>query len=158
TRLASLYTTGRSSFAISYPNDPTAVILPFSSGESIRSEDISFSSLQCYPVPALVGFAVPPRSLAMYRAEQMLSLTGRIRLEGDAGKRRVRNAPKPNLRDAVLIDLAGPDERRERYLGTIAAGADVPIDSPESAPLPEAVDAGPGPDPNSFLEQLRTSF
>jgi hypothetical protein len=157
-RLASLYTTGRSSFVIAYPNDPTAVVLPFASGESIRSEEISSSSLACYPVPALVGFAVPPRSLAMFRAEQMLSLKGSIRLEGDGEKRRVQNDTGLELRDAVLVDLAGADERREQFLGTIGPGSAVDIDSSEGLPLPERVDAGSGPDPNPFLNELRTGF
>ena len=106
TRLASLYTTGRSRFAISYPNDPTALALPFDSGRSIRGEEVSSSTWQSYPVPSLVDFSVQPRSLSMFRAEQMLTLGGPIRLEGDAGKRQVVNGSELELRDAILIDLA----------------------------------------------------
>ena len=66
----------------------------------------------------------------MFRAEQMLTLSGAIRLEEEGGKRRVVNGGELELRDAILIDQAGPDERRERWLGTIAAGATVEIDGP----------------------------
>jgi hypothetical protein len=157
TRLASLYTTGRSRFAISYPNDPTALALPLDSGRSIRGEEVSSSIWQSYPVPSLVDFAVQPRSLAMFRAEQMLTLGGPIRLEGDAGKRQVVNGSELELRDAILIDLADPNERRERWLGTIAAGASIDIDgSPDEEP-PTRVETGPGPDANPFLKELRTT-
>ena len=76
TRLVSLYTTGRSSFSISYPEDPTALALPLDNGRSIRGEEISSSIWQSSPVPALLSFTVQPRSLAMFRAEQMLTLGG----------------------------------------------------------------------------------
>ena len=59
TRLVSLYTTGRSQFAISYPNDPTALALPLDNGRSIRGEEVSTSTWQSYPVPSLIGFHGP---------------------------------------------------------------------------------------------------
>ena len=157
TRLASLYTTGRSRFSISYPNDPTALALPFDSGRSIRGEEVSSSTWQSYPVPSLVDFSVQPRSLSMFRAEQMLALGGPIRLEGDAGKRQVVNRSELELRDAILIDLANPNERRERWLGTIAAGASIEIDSSAGEKPPTRFDTGPGPDANPFLKELRTT-
>ena len=55
TRMVSLYTTGRSRFPISYPNDPTALALPFDNGRSIRGEEVSSSTLQSFPVPSLHG-------------------------------------------------------------------------------------------------------
>ncbi len=51
TRLVSLYTNGRSTFTISYPNDPTALALPFDSGRSIRGEDVSTSTFLILPGP-----------------------------------------------------------------------------------------------------------
>ena len=60
TRLASLYTTGRSRFTISYPNDPTALALPLDNGRSIRGEDVSTSIWQSSPVPALSNFRSSP--------------------------------------------------------------------------------------------------
>ena len=89
--MVSLYSTGRSSFTISYPNDPTALALPFDNGLSIRGEDVSTSTWQSYPVPSLIDYTVQPRSLSMFRAEQMLTLSGPIRLDEEGGKRRVVN-------------------------------------------------------------------
>ena len=94
----------------------------------------------------------------MFRAEQMLALSGPIRLEEEGGKRRVVNGGELELRDAILIDQAGPTERRERWLGTIAAGAAVEIDGPAEEKPPERVAAGPGPDANPFLAELRTNW
>ena len=51
TRLVSLYSTGRSRFTISYPNDPTALALPFDNGLSIRGEDVSTLDLAVVPRP-----------------------------------------------------------------------------------------------------------
>ena len=51
TRLVSLYTTGRSRFTISYPNDPTALALPLDNGRSIRGEDVSTLDLAVLPGP-----------------------------------------------------------------------------------------------------------
>jgi hypothetical protein len=158
TRLVSLYSTGRSSFTISYPNDPTALALPFDNGLSIRGEDVSTSTWQSYPVPSLMDYTVQPRSLSMFRAEQMLALSGAIRLDEEGGKRRVINGGELELRDAILIDQAGPDERRERWLGTIAAGAAVEIDGTAGQKPPESVAAGPGPDANPLLAELRTNW
>jgi hypothetical protein len=158
TRLVSLYSNGRSRFAISYPNDPTALALPYDSGLSIRGEDISSSTFLSYPVPTLLDFTVQPRSIAMFRAEQLLSLSGPIRIEEEGGKRRVVNGSELELRDAILIDRAGSDELRERWLGTIAAGAAAEIDGQEGQKAPERIEAGPGPDANPFLAELRTNW
>ena len=126
-RFASLYSTGRVRYTISYPDDPTALALPLSNGRSIGGEDVAVSSWQSYPVPALDGFLVQPRSLAMFRAEQMATLTGTIRLETDAeGSRRIVNGTDLELRDAVLVDLDGAGGRRETPLGTIAPGSNDP--------------------------------
>ena len=53
TRLGSLYSTGRTNFNLSYPNDPTALALPMDTGRSIRGEQVASSAWQSYPVPAL---------------------------------------------------------------------------------------------------------
>jgi len=158
TRMVSLYTTGRSRFAISYPNNPTALALPFDNGRSIRGEEVSSSTWQSFPVPSLVDFSVQPRSLSMFRAEEMLALKGPVVLEGEGGDRRVVNGTELELRDAVLIDLAGPNERRERYLGTIAPGASVAIEKAAQEKPLVRVESGPGPDANPFLHELRTAW
>jgi hypothetical protein len=158
TRMVSLYTTGRSRFAISYPNDPTALALPFDNGRSIRGEEVSSSTFQSYPVPSLVDFTVQPRSLAMFRAEQMVALPGSIRLEGEGEDRRVVNGSDLELRDAILIDVSGPADKRERWLGTIAAGAAATLGGPAGPSPPETLQFGPGPDMNPVLAELRTNW
>jgi hypothetical protein len=158
TRLVSLYTTGRSRFSVSYPDDPGALALPLDNGRSIRGEEISYSVWQSSPVPALLNFMVQPRSLALFRAEQMLSLGGAIRLEGGAGHRRLVNDSEVELKDAVFIDSSGKGKRRERSLGTIKAGSSVEIEGPDAQGPAVPVRFDPGPDPNPFLEVLRTSW
>ena len=149
TRLVSLYTTGRSHFAVSYPNNPTALALPLDNGRSIRGEEISSSVWQSSPVPALVNFTVQPRSLAMFRAEEMLTLGGAIRVAETAGKRQVVNESELELRDAVLVESTGPGKRQERLLGTIKPGASVEIEArrPARSRLPRVERrAGAGPE------------
>jgi hypothetical protein len=159
TRLVSLYTNGRSHFAVSYPNNPTALALPLDNGRSIRGEEISSSVWQSAPVPALLNFTVQPRSLAMFRAEEVLTLGGAIRISGTAGKRQIINESELELRDAVLIESTGKGKREQRLVGTLKSGASVEIESlPKGEAQGSRVDAGPGPDPNPFLEALRSSW
>src|SRR6185437_15583224 len=49
-------------------------------------------------------------------------------------------------------------KRRENYVGTIADGAEVEVVASAEKPPPQRVDAGPGPDPNSILHALRTTW
>ena len=114
-------------FTISYPNDPTALALPIDSGRSIRGEDVARSIFESYPVPTLADFTVQPRSMSMFRAEQMVGLAGAIRLEREGNTRRLVNGSELELRDAVLIDLSAEKAGRERALGTIAPGASVEL-------------------------------
>lgn len=155
TRLGSLYSTGRTNFNLSYPNDPTALALPMDTGRSIRGEQIATSTWQSYPVPALVGLSVEPRSLSLYRAEQMLALKGPIRLEGDGESRKIVNESGQELKDATLVDMGGPAKPKEWYLGTIAAGASVEIGKLKEQPPPERPEVVPGLDPLPFLSLLR---
>jgi hypothetical protein len=157
-RLASLYTTAGSRFSIAYPNDPTALALPLDSGRSIRGEEVSTATWQSNPVPALIDFLVQPRSLSMFRAEQMLTLRGAIRLEGEGSNRRLVNESELELRDAVLVESGGTDMAQERWLGAIKAGSSVEIGGAATARPTDGVEAGPGPDPNPILNELRTSW
>ncbi len=160
TRFASIYTSGRANYAISYPSNNTALALPLDNGRSIRGEDVTRSVWQSTPVPALSDLSVQPRSLSLFRAEEMATLAGSIRLEGDGAARRVVNGSGLELRDATLIDISGADREqwKERYLGTIAPGATVEIGSEAAAKAPERIAAEPGPDPNTFLAAVRTSW
>jgi len=158
TRLASLYTTGGARFTISYPNDPTALALPLDNGRSIRGEEVSTATWQSAPVPALIDFLVQPRSLAMFRAEQMLTLRGAIRLQGEGSNRRLVNESELDLRDAILLESGGTEAPQERWLGAIKARSSVEIDGEVRQRPTERVESGPGPDPNPFLDDLRMSW
>jgi hypothetical protein len=158
TRLGSLYSTGRTSFNLLYPNDPTALALPMDTGRSIRGEQVASSALQSYPVPALVGLSVEPRSLSLYRAEQMLALKGPIRLEGEGENRRIVNESGQELKGATLIDMGGPAKPKEWYVGTIAVGAAVEIGRLKDEPAPEEVEVVAGPDRAAFLSLLKNEY
>ena len=160
TRFVSLYTTGRSRFAISYPNDPTALALPLDNGRSIRGEEISTSIWQSSPVPALAGFHGP--------AAQPVDVPGRA----DADLGRCRSGSKETgasassstsseleLRDAILIESDGSrTSGRSAAWGRSTPGRPSRSTAGGRAKPPTRVDAGPGPDPNPFLEELRTTW
>jgi hypothetical protein len=160
TRFASIYTSGRGNYTISYPNNNTALALPLDNGRHIRGEDVSTAVWQSTPVPALSDLLVQPRSLSMFRAEEMATMAGAIRLEGDGTGLRVVNGTELELRDATLIDIGGPkrDDWKERYLGTIAPGASVELGAAHLGEFPEKVEAGPGPDVDVVLRALRTTW
>jgi hypothetical protein len=159
-RFASIYTSGRGNYTISYPSNNTALALPLDNGRHIRGEDVSTAVWQSSPVPALSDLTVQPRSLSMFRAEEMATMAGAIRLEGDGTTRKVVNGSELELRDATVIDIAGPNrgDWKERYLGTIAAGASVAIDAASRREFPEKVEANPGPEVDVVLSALRTTW
>jgi len=157
-RFAALYTTGRAKYAIAYPNEPTAVALPFNNERAIGGEDVTTAVWQSYPVPALQNFSVQPRSLAMFRGEQMLGLSGPIVLEDNQARRTVVNRSELELRDAVLVDFPGGGQRRETYLGTIAAGASVELGEKQPGPVTDRVEGHDGPDPAPLLAELRRNW
>jgi hypothetical protein len=158
-RFASLYSTGRGKYTISYPNDPTALALPLDIGRSITGEDVTTSVWQSYPVPALQGFSVQPRSLSMFRAEQMVGLSGPIELEARETGSVLVNRSDLELRDAVLVDFADSRQRRETYLGTVSPGASVELKEAESRREPTAAAEGyDGPDPQAVLAELRQTW
>ncbi len=153
-RFSSLYSTGRTRFNITFPDDPTALALPLDNGRTLRGEDVSTTVWHSYPVPSLQGLLVQPRSLAMVRAEQMASLDGSISLTREGSVRRIVNAGSLDLRDAVLLEGSGSrQDRREIHLGTIPPGGTVEVK--ESSRV--ATDPGPveGLRPQRFLRILR---
>lgn len=157
-RFVSLYSTGHGRFAIRFPDDPTALALPFASGRSIAGEDRTTSAWRSYPVPALEDFTVQPRSLAMFRAEQMLDLPGPIAIEEDGPRRTIRNGSGLELRDSTLVEYLGPGEFRETYLGAIAPDADVDLDGLEPRDAPARVAGFDGPDPSAMLAAFRNAW
>ncbi|MFO0889316.1 MAG: hypothetical protein U0790_09275 [Isosphaeraceae bacterium] len=155
TRFASLYTTGRARYSISFPDDPTALALPFDNERSIGGEEVTTAVWQSYPVAALRSMAVQPRSLSMFRAEQIVGLSGTIRLEDGEGRRTIRNDSDLELRDAVLVDYPAPGRRNERALGTIPPGGSVDLGEEPASPAALPAPGFDGPAPGPFLEELR---
>ena len=157
-RFASLYSTGRVKFAISYPNDPTALALPLATGRALRGEELSQSSFQTQPIPALSGFQVQPRSLAMFRAEQLASLPGTVSLATSAdGQQTIVNESGFDLEEAWVVELAPPGApekvRRAARLGQVANGLKVPIGELGMVE-PKAPKARQQLDPEAFLNLL----
>lgn len=135
-RVASIYSTGRDRYSISYPNDPSAVALPLNTQRALRGEESTTSIFESFPEPALKGFQVQPRSLAMFRAEAIVELPGTapelppgIALGGEKGDQIVNNTLM-DLHDAVLVDV---DNKSETPLGTIGSGETVPLAGPAGA-------------------------
>jgi len=147
-RFAALYSTGRVRYAISYPGDLDALALPLNTEGGLKGDEVAQSAWSSAPVPTLSGFAVQPRSLAMFRAEQMVDLRGTIALttpQGGAG--RVVNRTDLELRDAAIVE-PGVDPVP---LGTIPPGGSVEVGGG-----PGAAEAGKGwTDRGRFLKMLQ---
>ena len=156
-RFGSLYSTGRTAFEVTFPKDPTALALPMATGRALRGEDSTTATFQSFPVPILRDYLVQPRSLAMYRAEQMLDLDGAVRYVDENGKRFVVNEGSLELRDATLVEWKDQQHRTETYLGNIVAGARVEVPATPIA-IPKSESHPAGLDPETFLSVLRTSF
>lgn len=161
-RFGSLYSTGRTRFTVSFPNDPTALALPLDNGRSLRGEDVSTSVWKSYPVPALESYLIQPRSLGLFRAEHMSGFGGTVSLEtdDDSGGQTLVNASGLELRDAVVVDYAGPGDRKETYLGTVAAGGRVDLRQARSAPRPPGRDRSVADplDPERLLKPIREYY
>ena len=152
-RYASIYSTGRVPFTIGFPNDPTALALPLASGRSLRGEDAIQSSLQTLPNPALTDLLVQPRSLSLFRAEQMPTLPGTVALApGTAPEspKMITNHLGFDLADAWVVVVDRTLEAvRGYHLGALAAGASVPLaafeelDLDETEGLTNTLDPGP---------------
>lgn len=148
-RFAVLYSTGRETFSISYPGEPSALALPLNANLAIRGEQTTESTFQATPTPALIDFRVEPRSLAMFRGEQMVDLRGSIAIgTNDDGERVLINQSELNLRDAFLVEVGAEELDQESLnlgqpIGSIPAGSVIPI--PDFPRLP--------PDETSLLDE-----
>ncbi len=159
-RFASIYSSGRGDYTISYPDNNTALALPLGTGRTIAGEDRTTTVWDSSPVPALSNLIIQPRTLSLFRAEEMTTLAGAIRIEGEGPARKVVNGSELELRDAILIDINGTDRAAwdERYLGTIAPGGSVEIGAVGGSKPPEKMDAGDGPDLDAFLRVVRSTW
>ncbi len=152
-RFASLYSSGRKAFAISFPDNPTALALPMDSGATSRAEEFTQSIFESYPVPTLKNFPVQPRSLSLYRTEEFMN-TGGIRIEWDAsGAGTVFNDTNLELWDAQLISNQGNESLS---LGRIPPRGSIPlaVKSENEADKPNVSEKVVGKlDPKPFLEK-----
>ena len=139
-RFASIYTTGRGKYSISFPDDPTALALPFSTERSIGGEDVVTSVWQSYPVPALQG------------------LSGSVTMDETESGRSIANGTDLELHDAVVVDFTDPKQPLETYLGTITPLASVPLAPRAPAAGAEQVKRVEGPDPAPLLAELRKNW
>ena len=141
-RFAALYSTGRGSFTIAYPSDPTALSLPMNMANNLKGGDTLRSSWQTYPEPALTDFPVQPRALAMFRTEQMVNMPAGITLDRSGATPQLVNGTDLELRDAVVVDVAREVQYR---LGKIPPGATVPLGSPVALKEEKETDAESSP-------------
>ena len=148
-RFASIYATGRVRYVIGYPNDSTALALPLATGRSLRGEDVVQSSLQTLPNPALTDFLVQPRSLSLFRAEQMPSIAGTVALEASNDPEAlglVVNRFGFDLADSWVVRVAPDSEKLAGvHLGPISNGSAV-----EVARLTDLKIEGQGAVPNTL--------
>ena len=157
-RFASLYSTGRLRYSISYPNDATALALPMSTSGALRGEEAAQSTFQALPTPELAGFQVQPRSLALFRVEQMKALPGTVALEAgtDGASRVIRNRGGIDLKEAWLVEVRPEGDTRAALVGDLEAGAAVPVPTLENAE-PESLVAAGKLTPRRFLDLLHRS-
>jgi hypothetical protein len=157
-RFASLYTTGRVKFTVSYPSDPSALALPLNTGRAIRGEEVQQSVFQATPTPMLTNFQVQPRSLAMFRSEQYMNMPGSVRLVEEGGVRKVFNGTEAELKGAVVVEIRATGSKTT-FLGTIGPKSSVEIRGDES----NTIDYTPAPleglkknevDPTPFVTLL----
>lgn len=128
TRIAALYSTGRVQFNVAFPGDPTALALPFSRTESLATAETAQTAWESLPEPSLRGFPVQPRSLGLYRAEQIHPLGGVVRYSTKPS-RRIFNQTNMNLYDAVLIDVGSGSDLKKTPIGAIPSGATIDLDA-----------------------------
>jgi hypothetical protein len=106
-RFIGLATTGRVNVSVSFPASTSPLALPLDQGNTVAGSDIAQSSWDSFPEPTLKDVPVPPRSLTMIRAEQMLDLPGPVLLERpSSGAITVTNRTGLELRDAMVVRVA----------------------------------------------------
>ncbi len=148
-RFGSIYSSSRKSFTIAFPENATALALPMRGSEGMINEQSLETVFQSVPYPALSSFPVQPRSISLYRAEEMTATGGSIALERDGdGGESIRNDTTLELRDAELIDVdlyAKSEKKKGRIrIGTIAPKTKVAIPWPNETGVESSVGSGSG--------------
>ena len=156
-RFAAIYSTGRVPYTIAYQNDSTALALPLATGRSLRGEDKVRSNLQTLPYPALTDLLVQPRSLSLFRAEQMPSLPGTVSLDNSDQPDQVPSITNRlgfDLAEAWVVEVGRDSETiAGARLGAIATGSSVPLGKLDPLDLTEPAGKPNTLDPLPF-EQL----
>lgn len=159
-RFAALYSTGRHSFTVTFPANTWPFCLPMDMRNAVAGSDMARSTWQSFPEPALGDFPVQPRSLAMFRAEQMIELDGPIRFFKQDGTYQLTNQTGFALRDVAIVN----HHARQLYsIGALAPDQTVVLNAPEPFPRPDA-DAPPSHsepashwlDARPFLKELES--
>ena len=132
-RFASVYSTGRVKFTISYPNDPTALALPLSTGPAApgRGDRRSRASRPLpIPGPDRVPGPAPEPGPVPGRADGRASRAPSRSRPRAKGRGSIINESGLDLNDAWVVEVrTQPDEDQLQAvsLGAIAAGAKVPL-------------------------------
>ena len=169
TRFASLYTTGRANYTISYPNNNTALALPLDNGRSIRGEDVSSVDLAIYAGPGAVGLLRPAAQPVDVPGRgdgdlDRLDPPGGGRREPPGGQRQRAGAPRRDAHRrqrrgsrAAEGALPGDDRRRgDRWRSARTAAANGPgADRGGPGSRPEPVPRGRADDLGAPRRELR---
>ena len=159
-RFGSIYSTGRVPYTIAYPNDATALALPLATGRSLRGEDKVQSQLRTLPYPALTDLLVQPRSLSLFRAEQMPNLPGTVEFQADdqsATAGTITNKLGFDLADAWVVRVDNSKLPHGRHLGALAQGAAVPLGDLADLALEDEAEKPNTLDPAPFEKLLLRS-
>ncbi len=126
TRFTAFYTSLSTTYDLTYPDDSTALALPFPA----NAEKFDWQHTVQFVSNAethLKGLAVSSATTNLVHSEQVFKLDGPIRLgESSRGQRQVENRSQINLRDVVVLRRFWNEKSRLRYsgawLGELRAG------------------------------------
>ncbi|TWU22598.1 hypothetical protein [Bythopirellula polymerisocia] len=138
TRFTAFYSSLSTTYDVTFPEDSTALALPFPANNSDQTEWQYSVSFERKSETQLNGLAVSSASTNLIHSEQVFKLDGPLRFgESSRGQRQLENRSQLSLRDAVLVRRFFDSKNRVRYdgawLGDMRAGesallAFVPLD------------------------------
>ena len=88
-------------------------------------EDVRTSVWQSQPVPALERFSVQPRSVSLFRAEQMINLPGDVHLETTGGTPIATSGRCDAITEIGAVKIRGGDVLAE-FATLVDPGRDIP--------------------------------